>query len=125
VLKDGSDAEVEGSARRANSLRPPVDPNRAFIGLLQAGQHADQGGFPGAVFAEQDVDLAGPDSEIDGIVGNDARKALGHADKFDDRRASRRADLVHRRIAGRVGRCCHLAILRRRCPDVAPWETIS
>ncbi len=52
--------------------RRAVDLDLAGIRLLHAGEHADQGRFAGAVFAQQDVDLAGMEIERDIVIG-DAR----------------------------------------------------
>ena len=39
----------------------------------------------GAVLAEQGVDLAGPDLEVDAVVGDDTRIALGDAAHLERR----------------------------------------
>ena len=75
------------SARRGEVIarRLPVDADFAFVGLLQARQHADQRRLAGAVLAEQDMHLARPDREVDAVIGDDAGKALGHALELHDR----------------------------------------
>ena len=56
-----------------------VDQDATLVGLLQSRQHADQRRLAGAVLAEQDMDLARADSQVDTVIGDDAGKALGHA----------------------------------------------
>ena len=48
-------------------------------GRGQPVEDVHERGLAGAVLAEQGVDLAGPDLEVDVVVGDDARIALGDA----------------------------------------------
>ena len=91
VLVDHADAAGDGvgragdrpSARRRCRISPSSgvsSPYRMFIRVRLAG----------AVLAEQGVDLAGPDLEVDAVVGHHAGEALGDAAHLE-RRAPRRS----------------------------------
>ena len=57
-------------------------PSMQDLALVRPGQAVEdvhQRRLAGAVLAEQGVDLAGPDVEVDVVVGDDARVALGDA----------------------------------------------
>ena len=54
----------------------------ALVGREDAVDHLDQGRFSRAVLAEQRVDLAGLDAEVDVVVGADAGKGLADADEL-------------------------------------------
>ena len=43
---------------------------------MHAGENLDQRRFPGAIFTEQSVNLAGPDREIDLIQRDHARESF-------------------------------------------------
>jgi hypothetical protein len=68
--------------------RSSVHRKRASVGLLQAGEDADQCRLSGAILAEQDMDLTGEDVERDPIVCDDAGKPLRDATQFDCRAAA-------------------------------------
>ena len=72
----------------------------------QPVQDVHQRALAGAVLAEQGVDLAGPDRQVDAVVGDDARESLGDAAHLQGRRQPRRGDVrVDRDAAcGDVGR---------------------
>ena len=55
----------------------------AGVGSEGASDDVDQGRFAGAVLAEQHVDLAGPEVEIDVVQCQHAREALGDSDHFE------------------------------------------
>ena len=61
-----------------------VPQHLALVGRHDAVDHLDQRRFAGAVLAEQRVDLAGLDLEIDVVVGEHARKLLADADELQD-----------------------------------------
>ncbi len=84
MLEHSADAERQRLPGRTDPLRAAIDQDLAAVRLLQAGQHADQRRFAGAIFPEQDVDFAGPDREIDRVIGQHAGKALGDAGHLDD-----------------------------------------
>ena len=85
MLEHRADAEIEAFARRGQADRPVLDPDLAGVGLLHPGQDADQRRLAGAVFAEQHMDLAGPEVEADVVIGKHAGKALGDAAQGDRR----------------------------------------
>ncbi len=57
----------------------PFDADRAFIRLVDAGQDLDQRRLPGAVLADQRVDLAAADGQVDMVECQGAEEALGQA----------------------------------------------
>ena len=69
IASDGS-ADRDGVA---------VEEDLALVGRRQPVQDVHQGRLAGAVLAEQRVDLAGPDVEVDRVVCDDARVALRDA----------------------------------------------
>ncbi len=79
VLEDGADAERQALARRADAHGPAAQPDLAGVGLVDAGEEADQRRLAGAVLAEQDVDLAGVKIEGYVVVGDYAGIRLGDA----------------------------------------------
>jgi len=54
-------------------------PDAARARTMHAGEHLDQGGFAGAIFAEQHVRFPGSQLEIHSIERQNARKLLGYA----------------------------------------------
>ena len=58
----------------------------AFARLDQAVDGLDQGGFSGAVLAEQGMDLPRPDIDVDRVVGEECAVALGQPDRLQERR---------------------------------------
>ena len=65
LLVDQPDAQPVGLGRVADLDRPAVHLDRAGVGPHDAAQHLDQRRLPRAVLAQQGVDLAGPQVEID------------------------------------------------------------
>ena len=59
-----------------------VEEDLALVGREDAVDHLDEGRLAGAVLAEQRVDLAGLDAEIDVVVGAHAGKRLADADEL-------------------------------------------
>ncbi len=51
----------------------------ALVGLVGSGEHLDECGLPGAVLAEEAVDLTGGDLQVHPVEGADAREGLGDA----------------------------------------------
>ena len=66
-------------ARRAERDRPPVDPDLAGVGPVEPVEDVHERALAGAVLAEQGVDLADAQVEVDAVVGDDAREALDDA----------------------------------------------
>src|SRR6185312_14928836 len=88
VLIDRLDAQALGGGRAVDDDRLALEQQAAGIGLDGAGDDLHQGGFAGAVVAQQRHDLAGLHREIDVTQGLDGAEALGQA--FDGQ---------HRRLA--------------------------
>ena len=79
VLVDHADPAGDGVRRAGQGDLFAVEQDRPLIGLGQPVEDVHERGLAGAVLAEQRVDLAGPDLEIDVVVGDDTRIALGDA----------------------------------------------
>ena len=73
-----------------------VDEDLALVRLQQAVELVHQGGLAGAVLAEQGVDLAGLDGQVDVVVGHQVAEALGDAAQFESQR-----NLLDRRAGDR------------------------
>lgn len=84
-LVDGGDAEAHGGDGRLERdvFAAPGDPS--VVGLVGAGEDLDEGGLAGAVLAEEAVDLAGLDVEVDAVEGADAGEGLGDAGHREQR----------------------------------------
>jgi stage V sporulation protein SpoVS len=78
VLMDHADAVPDRSAWRGDIGGLAVDPNRAAVGPVYAGQHVHECALARAVLAEQGVDLAEIDAEADSVIGDNAAKRLGY-----------------------------------------------
>ena len=74
VLVDHPQAGLDRVARRPEHDRPAVEADLALVGPVEAGEDVHQRALAGAVLAEQRVDLAGPQLEVDVVVGEDARE---------------------------------------------------
>ena len=61
-----------------------VDEQPPFVGRLEAGQHAQQGGLAAARAAQQREQLAARDLEVDTVDGEDRPEALGQSLDADD-----------------------------------------
>ena len=88
LLVDQPDAQPIGLGRVADLDRPAVHLDRAGVGPHDAAQHLDQRRLPRAVLAEQGVDLAGPQVEIDPGQRHHAAEPLGHAAERQQRSRS-------------------------------------
>ena len=75
MLVDHADAEVDGLQRRSDADGPAVDAHLALVGLVEPVEDAHERRLAGAVLPEQRVDLAGPQVEVDAIVGDDRRRS--------------------------------------------------
>ena len=72
VLVHHADARLDGIPRRVELDRLAVQRQRALVGSVEAGEAVGQRRLPGAVLAEEGVDLPGGHVEVDGLVGDDA-----------------------------------------------------
>ena len=68
----------------------PLPADLAGIGMQHAIDDLDQRALAGTVLAEQGMDLAGQDLEIDAVVGEAAREALDDALERQKRNGRRR-----------------------------------
>ena len=85
VLVHEAEAGVPPGARRARVHRIPVDGDRAArIGVVVAGENLDQRRLPGAVLADQRVDLAAHHLEVHVVERQLTRKRLRQAGDRED-----------------------------------------
>jgi hypothetical protein len=77
LLVDGGDAVALGVAAVLEADRLAVDRDGAGVGLVEAGEHLDQGALAGPVLADQRVDLADSHLEVDTTEGRDPGERLG------------------------------------------------
>ena len=89
VLRDGADAQLERGAGRRDHRLDPLDPDRARVGAVQAGEDADQSGLASAVLAEQAVHLTAAEGQVDAVVREHTRERLRDPLELDDRRVGR------------------------------------
>ena len=61
-----------------------VNEDVSLFRIVHAGQHLDQGGLAGAIFANQAMDLARSDANGHVFQCNDTRKTFGNIFQFDD-----------------------------------------
>src|SRR5262249_44377121 len=83
VLVHHADAGRDRVARAPEAPRMAVDQDLARVGLQQPVEHVHQGGLARAVLAEQGVDLAGLDDQIDLVVGDQIAEALRDAAQLE------------------------------------------
>ena len=76
----------DGVARALDLHRLAVDQDLALVGLEQPVEDVHQGRLARAVLAEQGVDLAGLDGQVDVVVGDQVAEALGDAAQFESQR---------------------------------------
>src|SRR6478609_4123799 len=72
-----------GIARTMKVRRLTIDENCALVLVRQTEKHIHQGRFAGAVFPEERVNLPLTDTQIDAVIGDDARKPLDDAEHLD------------------------------------------
>ena len=79
VLVHHPDPEVDRLVRGADPLRLPAHADLALVGVVEPVEDVHQRRLAGAVLAEERVHLAGPELEVDRVVGDDAREPLRDA----------------------------------------------
>ena len=79
LLVDGRDAVLDGLRRRRERGLLAVPGDGAGVGLVEPGEHLDQGGLAGAVLAEQAVHLTRSYVEVDAVQGPHAGELLDDA----------------------------------------------
>jgi hypothetical protein len=76
VLGDHADTGRDGIAGRADAHGPAVDADGAGVRARQPVEDAHERGLARAVLAEEGVDLAAREPEIDLVVGDEVPEAL-------------------------------------------------
>jgi hypothetical protein len=89
-----ADAMADRLARGADSDRLAVDADLTAVGFIKTVQDRHQRRFAGAVLADNAVDDAALDDEIDVVVGVNGAEALIDADQFDGGSRRSRHQLV-------------------------------
>ena len=90
VLEDHADAGRDRVGRRAEVLFDAVDDDRALVGPVGAVERLHQRRLARAVLADDGVDRAGANREVDAVVGHDAREALDDVPQLDGGALGRR-----------------------------------
>ena len=85
MLVDHADAGLDRILRAANGPLLPVDQDLAAVGLVEAVEDVHQRRLAGAVLADDAVDRAGRDDEVDRPVGVDGAEPLVDAAQLDRR----------------------------------------
>ena len=112
----GRDAGLKGRLGRRQPDRHAVEEDLARIRREQAGQNLDQGGLARSILAEEGVDFAGLQVEVDVHQGVDAGKG-----------AVQPADFQHAacRQRGRVGCCRRRRVTELVGQDVPPARRVT
>ena len=101
VLVDHADPAGDGVGRAVDRDRLAVEQDLALVGDGQPVQDVHEGRLAGAVLAEQGMDLARPEVEVDVVVGEHARIALRDAPHLE-RRHGRRCAVRHVGLPQRI-----------------------
>ncbi len=88
MLVDHRQPGEHGISRALEPHRLTVDPDLAFVRVVQPEQDVHQGRFAGAVLAQQRVDLAATNGELDAVVGDDPGEPLDDPPHLDCRRGA-------------------------------------
>ena len=91
VLVDHADAPADGVGRIVDRDGRAIEEDLAGVGRGQSVQDVHERGLAGPVLAEQGVDLTRPDLEVDRVVRDHARIALGDAAHLQGWRAHGRS----------------------------------
>ena len=91
VLVHHADAVLDGVRRAGHPDRLPVDPDLAAVGGVEPVEDGHEGGFAGAVLADDPGDRSTVDREVDVAVGLDGPEALVDLPELDRRRGERPA----------------------------------
>src|ERR1700722_15601528 len=78
-----ADAVADRFARGADPDRLAVDADLAFVGFIETIQNRNKSRFARPVLADDAMDDAALDDEIDVVVGVNRAEALVDADEFD------------------------------------------
>ena len=85
MLEHHADAQVAGLGRVAHLNAPALPVQLAAVRLGDAVDDLHQGALAGTVFAQQGMDLARPDAQVDAVVGQAAGIALADGAQFQAR----------------------------------------
>ena len=83
VLMDHADAERNGIERALNVSRLSVDDNLAAVGCIEAVGDAHGGRLPRSVLANDGVNRAGLDRDVDVVVREDAAEPLSDVSELN------------------------------------------
>ena len=86
MLEDHADAERPRHHRRCDPDCPALPSDLAVGRFDDAVEDLDEGRFARPVLAEQRVDFAGPDLQVDGVVGEEVSVPLADAPELDEGR---------------------------------------
>ena len=95
LLIDRADAERLGMHDVAGIDRRAIEAHLPAIPAIGTGQNLDEGGFPRPVLAEQSVDLAGTEIEIDLVQRGHAMKVFRQPSRFEKGSLGRHRDSLH------------------------------
>ena len=84
ILIDRADAHIRRITRRAERDQSAVNPNLARCRRVDAGENLDQCRLAGPVVAEERMDFAGINLEVDTVQGAQFAKPLHDVLHFDD-----------------------------------------
>ena len=84
LLGDRRDPGRECVPRRVERDLAPVDEQLALVGAVHTADHLGQGGFPGAVLADEPVDARGLDGDRHALERLDTPEALRDPARFDE-----------------------------------------
>ena len=84
LLVDEAQSPVQGILGRIDVDLFAIDKDLSFVGDIGPAQHLDQGALSGPVLAQKDVDLAGPQLEVDLVQRHDAWKLFCDVSHFDN-----------------------------------------
>ncbi len=85
MLVDHADPVVDGVVHTGELHLLAAHADRSGIGLVEPEDDVHERALSGAVLAEEAVDLALIEREVDVLVGDHARERLGHTAHFEDR----------------------------------------
>jgi hypothetical protein len=86
VLEHHTNAVLPSLAWRVDADRNTCTADRTGVWLIETVQDFHQGALASAIFAQDSVDLAAIDVEVDVVIGQNMGKALGNATKAKVRR---------------------------------------
>ena len=123
-LEGVGDAEPDAGVGGQAGDVAAVEADRAGVGQQAAGEQADEGGLAGAVRADQGVDLAGREVEVDGVDGVQRRRSGGVRPRASSRVTAAMA--ARGRAGRRAGRCgAKRTRASRARPTTSRWLVVA